>query len=140
SIIELQNPRALGSSIAELYQLKDTVFTLGLTPNRSDCLGYIGVARDLAARLERSLVMPELGERPAAGSESQVLTVQMESKDTCPRFAAASMEGVKIMPSPAWLQRRLTAAGMRPLNNVVDVTNYAMLEWGQPVHAYDQRD
>jgi phenylalanyl-tRNA synthetase beta chain len=138
SIIELQNPPALGASIAELFQLKDTVLTLGLTPNRADCLGYIGVARDLAARLNKELRLPTLGSKSASGSSS--LKIQISNPDACPRFAAAEMNKVKVMPSPAWLQRRLTAAGMRPVNNLVDVTNYVMLESGQPIHAYDKRD
>jgi phenylalanyl-tRNA synthetase beta chain len=141
-IIEIQNPVNLGSSIAELFQLTDTVFTLGLTPNRSDCLGYVGVARDLAARFGRSMRNPLTNDQAFADptQRGERFKTSVQNADICPRFAGCMMDQVKVLASPAWLQRRLNAAGMRPVNNIVDVTNYVMLETGQPIHAYDERD
>src|SRR5205807_10291205 len=112
----------------------DVVFELDITPNRPDAMSVAGVARDLAAKLGVPFSLPEVsalhpGESPA--------TVAVKSKDLCPRFTAIVIEDVSVGPSPAWLARRLTLAGMRSINNVVDVSNYVMLELGQPNHPYD---
>jgi phenylalanyl-tRNA synthetase beta chain len=115
----------------------ETILGLELQPNRPDCLGVVGIAREVAALLGTSLREPALdrvGDKAAKG-----LDVRIEDDQACPRFAAALLTGVKIGPSPAWMQSRLVAAGMRPIDNVVDVTNYVMLELGQPLHAYDHR-
>ena len=117
--------------------LGETVLALELQPNRPDCLGIVGVAREVAALLGTSLWEPPV-ERldPSAPKD---LDVRIEDQRACPRFAAALLTGVRIGPSPAWMQTRLVAAGMRPIDNVVDITNYVMLELGQPLHAYDRR-
>ncbi|HEX3393083.1 MAG TPA: phenylalanine--tRNA ligase subunit beta [Acidimicrobiales bacterium] len=113
----------------------DVVFDLDITPNRPDALSVAGVARDLAARLRVPFTLPDVGELP--GGEPAKTSVVVDADDLCPRFIAARLESVVVGPSPAWLASRLTLAGMRPINNVVDVSNYVMLEGGQPNHPYD---
>ena len=125
----------IGALLREV--LGETILALELQPNRPDCLGVVGIAREVAALLGTSLREPQL-ERLGPGAPKG-LDVRIEDDDACPRFAAALLTGVRIGPSPAWMQARLIAAGMRPIDNVVDITNYVMLELGQPLHAYDQR-
>ncbi|HVD30881.1 MAG TPA: phenylalanine--tRNA ligase subunit beta [Methylomirabilota bacterium] len=117
--------------------LGETILALELQPNRPDCLGVVGIAREVAALLGTSLREPPV-ERLGSGAPKD-LDVRIEDVDACPRFAAALLTDVRIGPSPAWMQTRLVAAGMRPIDNVVDITNYVMLELGQPLHAYDHR-
>jgi phenylalanyl-tRNA synthetase beta chain len=117
--------------------LGETVLALDLQPNRPDCFGVVGVAREVAALLGTSLNEPPV-DRLGPGAP-QGLDVLIEDDRACPRFAAALLTGVRIGPSPEWMQARLLAAGMRPIDNVVDITNYVMLEFGQPLHAYDHR-
>ena len=112
----------------------DVIFDLDVTPNRPDAMSVAGVARDLAAKLGVSFALPDVSAAPTGESQASVV---VKSKDLCPRFTAIVLEGVTVGPSPAWLARRLTLAGMRPINNVVDVSNYVMLELGQPNHPYD---
>jgi phenylalanyl-tRNA synthetase beta chain len=114
----------------------DVVFDLDVSPNRPDALSIMGVARDLAAALKIPFTVPGLSGR-AFSAEGPVPTVSILDPDLCPRFTATVLTGVEVGPSPAWLARRLTLAGMRPINNVVDVSNYVMLEVGQPNHPYD---
>jgi phenylalanyl-tRNA synthetase beta chain len=119
----------------------DTVIDVEVTSNRSDCLSHVGVARELAALLDRefrdvAITDPPAG--PAAGAQSDGLSaLAIEAQDLCPHYTARVIRGVTVGPSPAWLQRRLTAIGLRPVNNVVDVTNYVLMEMGQPLHAFD---
>ena len=117
--------------------LGETVLALDLQPNRPDCLGIVGVAREVAALLGTNLREPPLDRLGSGGPKA--LDVRIEDDHACPRFAAALLTGIRIGPSPAWMQARLVAAGMRPIDNVVDITNYVMLELGQPLHAYDHR-
>src|SRR5438034_503336 len=117
--------------------LGETVLALELQPNRPDCLGVVGIAREVAALLGTGLREPPV-DRLAPGAPKG-LDVRIEDDRACPRFAAALLSGIEIGPSPAWMQARLVAAGMRPIDNVVDITNYVMLEVGQPLHAYDHR-
>jgi phenylalanyl-tRNA synthetase beta chain len=114
----------------------DVVFDVDVTPNRPDALSMAGVARDLAAHLGVGFAIPE---PPAlsGGDHGDLVTVVVESPDLCPQFTATVLTGVTIGPSPQWMAQRLTLAGMRPINNVVDVSNYVMLELGQPNHPYD---
>ena len=140
-IMELDASLALGASIADIFSLKDTIITLGLTPNRPDCLGILGIARDLGAKLGRPLIMPphDVATKAATSSGSKI-EIAIENDEDCGRFVGLYIEGVKTIPSPLWMQHRLEACGMRPINLIVDVTNYVMLEYGQPNHAYDVRD
>ena len=114
----------------------DVVFELDVTPNRPDAMSIAGVARDVAAKLGVPFALPEVPPLPS-GDGSASVTVR--SKELCPRFTGIVLDGVSVGPSPGWLARRLTLAGMRPINNVVDVSNYVMLELGQPNHPYDLR-
>ncbi len=141
-IIEFPAAAKIGSSVAEYFHMNDTIIEIGLTPNRSDCLGLIGLARDIAAKLGKPLKVPaesKLGVDASLKSENHV-KVRIDDGDDSARFAALYVADVRAVPSPQWMQRRLQYAGMRPINILVDATNYAMLESGQPNHAYDVRD
>jgi phenylalanyl-tRNA synthetase beta chain len=141
-IIELPESVPLGSSVSEYFHMDDMVIEIGLTPNRSDCLGLIGLARDLAAKLDLDLKIPDEGSAKFDGglkSEKHITVTIENPTDSC-RFAALYVADVRPVASPQWLQRRLQYAGMRPINLLVDATNYVMLETGQPIHAYDERD
>src|SRR5256886_7489880 len=134
--IHILDPKLpVGALLREV--LGEAILALELQPNRPDCLGVVGIAREVAALLGTSLREPP-AER-LVGNAPKGLDVRIEDDASCPRFAAALLTGVRIGPSPAWMQARLVAAGMRPIDNVVDITNYVMLELGQPLHAYDQR-
>ncbi|HWC09955.1 MAG TPA: phenylalanine--tRNA ligase subunit beta, partial [Acidimicrobiales bacterium] len=125
-----------GASLADALGIgTDVVFDLDVTPNRPDALSIAGVARDLAARLRVPFAVPEPPSLPSG--EPGKVSVTVDADDLCPRFTATRLEGVGVGPSPSWMATRLTLAGMRPINNVVDVSNYVMLELGQPNHPYD---
>ena len=124
----------IGKPLAELFS-SDTIFELEITPNRPDCLCHTGVARELATLAKRELRPVEIGPLPesAAASESEVSL----QDDTCPFYSALRISGVTVQESPTWLKARLEAIGLRPINNVVDITNYVIHEVGQPLHAFD---
>ncbi|MEG3988073.1 phenylalanine--tRNA ligase subunit beta [Microcoleus sp. S28C3] len=136
-IFELENPE-LGSDIRPLLGLDDVILDLTATANRADALSMVGVAREVAALTGASLRIPEANGVAIQGKESPALAVEISEPQGCPIYIGTAIEGVKIAASPAWLQQRLQAAGVRPINNVVDVTNYILLEWGQPLHAFDR--
>lgn len=132
----------IGADIADTLQLRDVVLDISLTPDRGDCLSVRGVAREIAVLLGRELrdqpVVPldfDVAKNGEAIASS--VRVRVEAKERCPSFTAALIRNVKVAPSPVWMQRRLEAVGQRPINNIVDVTNYLNLEFGQPTHAYD---
>jgi len=127
----------IGVDVKPLIGLDDVIMELELTPNRGDCMSMLGVAREVAALLQKPLKLPaiELSEIPP-GTEDQ-LKVDIDDTDLCRRYVARLLKNVKIGPSPAWMQQRLRSAGVRPISNVVDVTNYVMMEMGQPMHAFD---
>jgi phenylalanyl-tRNA synthetase beta chain len=134
--IHILDPKLpVGALLREV--LGETVVALDVQPNRPDCLGIVGMAREVAALLGTDLKEPP-SERLGAGAPKG-LDVRIEDEVACPRFDAALLTGVRIGPSPTWMQARLVAAGMRPIDNVVDITNFVMLELGQPLHAYDHR-
>jgi phenylalanyl-tRNA synthetase beta chain len=117
----------------------DTIFEIGVTPNRPDALGHVGVARDLAALLGLEFSLPAAGV-PARTSDATLahrVRIDNEAPDRCPRYLAGLVTGVRIAPSPAWLRYRLFSLGIRPISNVVDITNLLLLEYGQPMHAFD---
>jgi len=130
---------SLGQPVFDALGLKDYQIELDLTPNRPDCLSVVGVAREVAALCGEKLKLPssQLSEVESAIAEKASVTI--ENEDGCPRYAARMIRGVKIGPSPDWMVHRLEAVGMRSINNVVDVTNYVMLELGHPLHAFDFR-
>jgi phenylalanyl-tRNA synthetase beta chain len=126
-----------GKGIATALGLSDTIMEFDLTPNRSDCLSIIGIAREVAAILKKRLKYPALkvpgGETPI----EDITSVEIEAPDHCPRYAARVVLNVKIGASPFWIQDRLRSVGLRAINNVVDVTNFVLMEMGQPLHAFD---
>ncbi len=139
-ILALGADAPLGGDVAAYLHLDDIVLDVEITPNRGDCLSILGLAREIAALFAARLRAPRLraAHSPVApGGEHVSLSVSIEAPDLCPRYAALAMTGIKVGPSPAWLKRRLEVCGMRALNNVVDATNYVMLELGQPLHAFD---
>jgi len=136
-IMVLPDELEVGSSAIEQLDLDDYVLELDLTPNRSDCLSMLGVAYEVGAILGREVKLPELTLQEESESISNQVKVEIEAKELCPHYVARMVKGVTIGRSPLWLQNRLISAGIRPINNVVDVTNYVMLEYGQPLHAFD---
>jgi len=129
----------VGALLSEALGLDDTVIDLEITPNRPDCLAIMGVAREVHAITGKPLRKPEVRVSEAAGKASDAATVEIHDLDLCPRYAARIIKDVKVGPSPTWMQQRLQKAGMRPINNIVDITNLVMLETGQPLHAFDLR-
>jgi len=137
-ILELPDELVTGSPLRDALLLDDTILTLNVTPNRGDVLSVIGVAREVAAILSRKLTHPQTEPVPPATREK--FAVKLESPAGCPRFAGRVIQGVNpAARTPLWMRERLRRAGLRPIRPVVDVTNYVMLELGQPLHAYDLR-
>ncbi|MGA2319719.1 MAG: phenylalanine--tRNA ligase subunit beta [Solirubrobacteraceae bacterium] len=135
--LELDAEIAPGTQLAEVLPIATEVLELEITPNRPDCLGIYGVARELHAATGAPLSPEPWAEDPGSTGPLEVAEVRVECPDLCRRFTARVFEEVAIGPSPPWLKARLMAAGQRPINNVVDITNYAMLLTGQPLHAFD---
>lgn len=123
--------------VEHLSEFDDTIITLGITPNRADALSHLGVSRELAALLDLSTRSPMLSLKEMAGPIHEKVSIEIENAEDCPRYALRVIENIKIEESPSWLRNRLLACGIRPINNVVDVTNYVMLSRGQPMHAFD---
>ncbi len=136
-IMVLDDEAPLGAPIYNYLGLDDPIFTFEITPNRPDCLSAIGVARELALIAGRewqyTVTRPKEGARPA----SELIRVVIEDPQGCPRYAARIITGLAPGPSPWWLRRRLAGCGIRPISNIVDITNYVMMETGQPLHAFD---
>ena len=130
----------VGEDIKPVIGMDDHVVEFEITPNRPDCLSVIGLAREAAAtfRQELRLHTPEV-KGGATGTLTELLHVETTAADLCPRYTARMVRNVKIAPSPKWMRERLRAMGVRPINNIVDITNYVMLEYGQPMHAFDYR-
>ncbi len=128
---------APGTPLADLLPIAGEVLELEITPNRPDCLGVFGVARELHAATGAALAPEPWSEDPGSGGHVDGAEVVVECPDLCQRFTARVFDHVTVAPSPPWLKARLTAAGQKPINNVVDITNYAMLLTGQPLHAFD---
>ena len=136
-IMELDTDLPPGTSADELFGYRDTVLDIEVTPNRPDWLNHVGIAREIAAIYGTKVSLPRCWSSQQS-AESIGLKVQIEDYGDCPRYTAFAAKEVKIGPSPRWMQNRLRAVGSRPINNVVDITNYVMLEMGQPMHAFDQ--
>ena len=117
--------------------LGNTILHMEVTPNRPDCLSVIGIAREITALTGQNLHLPEINYEETMPSAEQSVAVEIHAPDLCPRYCASLLTNVKVAESPSWLQQRLLACGMRPINNIVDITNYVMLEYGQPLHAFD---
>ncbi len=137
-IMELDTDAASGTPLETVLEIATEVLELEITPNRPDCLGLYGVAREVHAATGAPLAPPPWATDPhPAGDDADGVEIRVECPDLCPRFTARVFENVTIGPSPAWLKARLSAAGQRPISNVVDITNYVMLLTGQPLHAFD---
>ena len=134
-ILVLPEDAPLGCSLDDY--MGDTVLDLELTPNRLDCLSVLGVAREVAALTGKTVREPETNYEESGEEISKQVEIRVLDPDLCRRYTASLLKGVKIGPSPQWLQDRLTRAGLRPINHVVDVTNVVMLEYNQPLHSFD---
>ncbi len=135
SILVLSPDAPVGAPLGDY--LGDVVLDLDITPNRPDCLSVTGVAREIGALTDRQLSLPSADYAESGDSVHSLVSVDITAPDLCPRYCAGLITGIRVGPSPGWMQQRLASSGMRPINNVVDVTNYVMLEYGQPLHAFD---
>jgi len=136
-LLILEPDAPVGAPIAHVLGLDDVVLTINATPNRPDWLSHLGVAREVAAATGARLRRPEIDLREEGRGIEDAAQVAIEWEERCGRYAARVVEGVRFGPSPRWMQARLLACGMRPLGNLIDVTNYVLLETGQPLHAFD---
>ncbi len=127
----------VGSDAVEALGLRDTVFEYEITSNRVDCYSVLGIAREAAATFRKPFVAPEVAVKENGERVEDYISVEVQDADLCPRYTARVCTNIKIGPSPKWMQRRLAASGIRPINNLVDITNYVMEEYGQPMHAFD---
>ena len=127
----------VGANAVEVLGLDDTVIEYEITSNRVDCFAVLGLAREAAASFGKEFVPPVVKETGNDEDVNDYIKVSVEATDLCPRYTARVVKNIKIAPSPEWMQRRLRAQGIRPINNLVDITNYVMEEYGQPMHAYD---
>ncbi len=140
-IMILPEDAPLGARLADYLPVSDEVLELEITPNRPDCLSVYGVAREVAAVTGESLGLEPVEDIEPGGDDNieEIVTITVAAEDLCPRYGARLVAGVTVGPSPAWLKARIVAAGMRPVNNVVDITNYVMWALGEPMHAFDLR-
>lgn len=136
-IMVIEEGARAGMDLAEALAAEDTVLVLEITPNRPDCLCMLGIAREIAALTGARLRRPRFSLVEEGAPVEEEVAVEILDADLCSRYVARVIDGVRIGPSPWWIRKRLRAAGVRPINNVVDVTNYVMLELGQPLHAFD---
>jgi phenylalanyl-tRNA synthetase beta chain len=134
-ILVLAPEAPLGKPLAEF--LSDIVLDIDVTPNRPDLLSIIGVAWEVAAITGKKVKIPDLAYKEAGDAIGNQVSIAIADEDLCPRYCASLISGVKIGESPEWLKQRLIACGLRPINNIVDVTNYVMFEYGQPLHSFD---
>ena len=126
-----------GLNIAHILGFDDSIVEFEITPNRPDCLSVIGLAREASATFKRPLKLHTPEPHSCGGSIADLVDIDIEDGDLCPRYTARMVKNVKIAPSPRWMRERLRNSGVRPINNIVDITNYVMLEYGQPMHAFD---
>lgn len=136
-LYDMGHDAVVGSDAIEALGLHDVVFEYEITSNRVDCYSIIGIAREAAATFHKDFVLPDI--KPTGNNENvnDMISVDVEDGDLCKRYCARMVKNIKLAPSPEWMQRRLAASGIRPINNIVDITNYVMEEYGQPMHAYD---
>ncbi len=128
-----------GDNIRDALGLNDTTVEFEITSNRPDCLSVIGLAREAAATFDKELHLPNPKVEHESGNINDLLSVEVKSPSLCRRYVARMVKNIKIAPSPRWMRERLRASGVRPINNLVDITNYVMLEYGQPMHAFDYK-
>ncbi len=131
----LGDDAVVGSDAVEYLGLNDTVFEYEITNNRVDCYSVIGIAREAAATFNKPFNPPMPSKTGNSEDVNDYISVDIEAKELCPRYVARVVKNIKLAPSPKWMQHRLMTAGIRPINNIVDITNYVMEEYGQPMHA-----
>ena len=136
-LMDLPSDLSIGIPITEALGLDDVVFELEITPNRPDCLSMIGVAREIRAETGNDLKFPQVDIKEGGADIRKITSVTIDASDLCPRYAARVIRGVKIGESPAWLKQRLESIGVGVINNIVDITNFVLMEYGQPLHAFD---
>ncbi|MBR0469659.1 MAG: phenylalanine--tRNA ligase subunit beta, partial [Clostridia bacterium] len=139
-ILVLPEDTPIGKDIRDIFGMNETVVEFEITSNRPDCFSIIGLARESAATFGKKFTIPEVKFNENSENIADTISVEVQDKDKCKRYCARMVKNVKIAPSPSWMQQRLTACGVRPINNIVDITNYVLLEYGQPMHAFDLRD
>ena len=127
----------VGADAVEVLGLHDVVFEYEITSNRVDCFSVVGIAREAAATFGKKFCPPVVTPTGNSENAADYIKVSVKNTDLCPRYCARVVKNIKIGPSPEWMQRRLASVGIRPINNLVDITNYVMEEYGQPMHAYD---
>ena len=136
-ILIFQEDHPLGQPIEEALGFDDDIFEFELTPNRPDCISIIGMCREVAAALGQIFREPAIKPVKGEGTAADYARVTVENYDLCPRYTARVVKDIVIEPSPAWMQRKLKSVGLRPINNIVDITNYVLVEYGHPMHAFD---
>jgi phenylalanyl-tRNA synthetase beta chain len=136
-LMELFGDLKPGTSLSEALSLSDHVMEIGLTPNRSDCLSILGIAREIAAVQETELKYPDFSIIDESADIIHATSVDIKNPEHCPRYSARLVENITVGPSPFWIQDRLLSVGLRPINAIVDITNFVMMETGQPLHAFD---
>ena len=136
-IVVLDDKFKEGTPLCDALNLNDVIMEIAITPNRPDALSHIGVARDVSALLSKELKIPKTNISVTAGEASKFAAIEIEDTKNCPRYSAKILKDVKIKESPDWLKEKLSNIGLRPINNIVDVTNFVMHETGQPLHAFD---
>ena len=139
-ILILPDDTPVGKDIRDIFGMNETVVEFEITSNRPDCFSIIGLARETAATFDKKFTIPEVKFTEDDENIADTISVDVLDKDKCQRYCARMVKNVKIGPSPSWMQERLRACGVRPINNIVDITNYVLLEYGQPMHAFDLRD
>lgn len=128
-----------GQSLTECLRLDSTLFDIGVTPNRSDCLSVLGIAREVAAYFDLPLQLPRISLQESDPETASQISVGIDDPELCPLYQARLIQDIAVRPSPAWMRYRLLGLGFRPINAIVDITNYVLLELGQPLHAFDRR-
>lgn len=136
-LMELSADLPVGTPLATALGLDDAVLELEITPNRPDCLSVIGVAREIGAETDNPIKLPSINVREGTADVRELTSVAIDAPELCPRYAARVIRGVRIAPSPKWLKRKLESIGVGTINNVVDITNFALMEYGHPLHAFD---
>ncbi|HDQ40362.1 MAG TPA: phenylalanine--tRNA ligase subunit beta [Desulfonatronum sp.] len=137
-IMVLDGPLVPGQDMLTVMDLDDWVLNISITPNRGDCLSMVGLAREVAVEFNLPMTLPDTRVIQDGPSCADALSITIDDPDLCPLYQAGIIRGIAVAPSPPWLRHRLLTIGQRPINNVVDVTNYILMEWGQPLHAFDR--
>jgi len=138
-ILVLDAALTSGTMLADALDLRDTILDIGLTPNRSDCQSVLAMAREVAALLDQPLTIPNYSLPKQGPTTAEHITIDIKAPEACPRYCAGYADGITIEASPLWMRQRLENCGIRSINNIVDITNYVLLEWGQPLHAFDMQ-